>query len=236
MNHPAKVLIIVPAYNEEESLPGLLKEVLGQGYDAVVVNDASSDDTAKMAAEAGVPILSLAANLGIGGGVQTGFKYAVNNGYDIAVQIDGDGQHDPAWLEAVIDPIRRGEADCVIGSRYVPECLDTDYKTPFPRRVGMYFSTGILFLATGKRVNDTTSGFRALSRSAFEYFARAYPVDHPEAETLLMLHQRGFRILEVPVKMRGRVSGESLFTFTKASLYPLRVIIGFVGLWLKKKG
>lgn len=236
MSHPAKVLIVVPAYNEEESLPKLLQEIRSQGYDAIVLDDASVDATAAVAAKEGFPVLSLAANLGIGGAVQTGFKYAVKSGYDIVVQIDGDGQHNPAWLEAVVDPIRRGEADCVIGSRYIPESPDTDYKTPLPRRIGMYFSTGILFLATGMRVNDTTSGFRALSRPAFEYFARAYPVDHPEAETLLMLHQKGFRILEVPVKMRGRVSGESLFTFAKASLYPLRVVIGFMGLWLKKKG
>lgn len=236
MNQHTKVLAIVPAYNEEESLPKLLQDIQGQGYDVIVLDDASADSTAAVAAKEGVPVLSLAANLGIGGAVQTGFKYAVKNGYDIVVQVDGDGQHDPAWLEAVVGPIRRGEVDCVIGSRYVPESPDVDYKTPLPRRIGMYFSTGILFLATGMRVNDTTSGFRALSRPAFEYFARAYPVDHPEAETLLMLHQRGFRILEVPVKMRGRVSGESLFTFTKASLYPLRVVIGFMGLWLKKKG
>lgn len=236
MSQAIKVLIVVPAYNEEESLPKLLQEIRDEGYDAIVLDDASVDATAKVAAKVGVPVLSLAANLGIGGAVQTGFKYAVKNGYDIVVQIDGDGQHNPAWLESVVAPIRRGEADCVIGSRYVPESPDTDYKTPLPRRIGMYFSTGILFLATGMRVNDTTSGFRALSRPAFEYFAKAYPVDHPEAETLLMLHQRGFRILEVPVKMRGRVSGESLFTFAKASLYPLRVIIGFMGLWLKKEG
>lgn len=235
MDERKKTLIIIPAFNEEESLPILLDEVRSRGYDAIVINDASTDSTAKVVAGAGFPVLSLAANLGIGGAVQTGFKYAVDNGYDIVVQVDGDGQHDPAWLETVVAPIRNGEADCVIGSRYVPSQPDIDYKTPLPRRIGMYFSTGILYLATGLRVNDTTSGFRALNRSAFKYFAQAYPVDHPEAETLLMLHQRGFRILEVPVKMRGRVCGESLFTFTKASLYPLRVIIGFMGLWLKKK-
>ena len=236
MKNFKKILIIVPAFNEEESLPKLLQEIKSHGYDVVVVNDASADSTFSVAVGQGVSVLSLAANLGIGGAVQTGFKYAAKNKYDIVVQIDGDGQHDPAWLDAVVDPIRRGEADCVIGSRYVSGSRDADYKTPLSRRMGMLFSTGILFLATGVRVNDTTSGFRALSRSAFECFARAYPVDHPEAEALLMLHQRGFRILEVPVKMRGRVSGESLFTFTKASLYPLRVIIGFMGLWLKKKG
>lgn len=236
MDRYARTLIIIPAFNEEEILPNLLEEIRVRGYDAVVIDDSSRDNTAKVAAQAGVPVLRLAANLGIGGAVQTGFKYAARHGYDIVVQVDGDGQHDPAWLDTVVDPIRRGEADCVIGSRYVPGKCDTDYKTPVARRIGMHFSTSILYLATGLRINDTTSGFRALNRPAFEYFAVAYPVDHPEAETLLMLHQKGFRILEVPVKMRGRVCGQSLFTFTKAALYPLRVIIGFMGLLLKKKG
>ena len=233
-----KVLLIIPAHNEAENLPALISDIRAckNPYDAVVVDDASSDSTAQVAAGYGVPVLRLAANLGIGGAVQTGFKYATLKGYDIAVQVDGDGQHDPACVETIIGPVRRGEADCVIGSRYIPGSSDTDYKTPLLRRIGMYFSSGMLFLATGLHVTDTTSGFRALSRPAFEYFARAYPVDHPEAETLLMLHQRGFRIREIPVKMRGRVSGESLFTFTKASLYPLRVVIGFMGLWMKTKG
>lgn len=229
-----KILVIVPAYNEEESLPSLLQEIQQMNYDVVVINDSSQDDTAKVALEMGVPVLSLAANLGIGGAVQTGFKYALNNGYDIVVQVDGDGQHDPSWIETVVAPVCNGEMDCVIGSRYVPGSLDTEYKTPFARRAGMYFSTSVLYLATGLRINDTTSGFRALSRPAFTYFAKSYPVDHPEAEALLMLHQQGFRIGEVPIKMRGRVFGQSLFSFAKASVYPLRVIVGFMGLLLKK--
>ena len=233
-----KVLLVIPAYNEAENLPRLIHDIRAceDAFDAVVVDDASSDETARVAATLGVPVLRLAANLGIGGAVQTGFKYATLKGYDIVVQVDGDGQHDPTWLHAIVGPVRRGEADCVIGSRYSRESPDTDYKTPWPRRIGMHFSTAILFLATGVYISDTTSGFRALSRPAFEFFARAYPVDHPEAETLLMLHQKKFRILEVPVKMRGRMRGESLFTFAKATLYPLRVIIGFAGLLLKKRG
>jgi glycosyltransferase involved in cell wall biosynthesis len=232
-----KVLLIIPAHNEADSLPSLIRDIrsCAAHYDVVVVDDASTDDTARVAQQLGVPVLRLAANLGIGGAVQTGFKYAERNNYDIAVQVDGDGQHDPAWLETLIQPIRQGEADCVIGSRYTHAAPDVAYKTPFPRRVGMYCSTGVLFLATGLHVTDTTSGFRALARPVLEYFARSYPVDHPEAETLLMLHRAGFRILEVPVRMRGRTSGESLFTFTKACLYPLRVVIGFAGLLFQRR-
>lgn len=233
-----KVLLVIPAHNEAENLPALIRDVRAceNHYDVVVVDDASTDRTASVAQELGVPVLRLAANLGIGGAVQTGFKYAVRNGYDIVVQVDGDGQHDPAWLEAIVEPVRGGKADCIIGSRYLRENPDTAYRTPFSRRIGMHYSTSILFLATGLHITDTTSGFRALSRPALEYFSGAYPVDHPEAEALLMLHQKGFRILEVPVKMRYRVRGESLFTFAKSSVYPLRVIIGFLGLLLKKRG
>lgn len=228
-----KILIIIPAHNEEKSLPEFLEEVRRTGCDAVVINDASSDATERVAKVAGFPVLSLPVNLGIGGGVQTGFVYALRNAYDVVVQMDGDGQHDPSQLQTVIAPIIEGEADCVIGSRYLPEAPDANYKTPFARRMGMYFSTGILYLATGMRINDTTSGYRALNRAAFSFFATEYPVDHPEAEALLMLHQAGFRVLERPVRMRCRTGGQSLFTFFRAMLYPLRVIVGFMGILYK---
>jgi glycosyltransferase involved in cell wall biosynthesis len=224
-----KTLIIIPAHNEEEIITKLLEEVRRAGYDAVVINDASSDATEILAKRAGVPVLSLPVNLGIGGGVQTGFIYALRNSYDIVVQVDGDGQHDPGQISKVIGPILAGEADCVIGSRYMTESPDTGYKTPFARRAGMYFSTGILYMATGMLIHDTTSGFRALNRAAFVFFASQYPVDHPEAEALLLLHQARFRIREVPVSMRCRSGGQSLFTCFKSMLYPLRVIIGFIG-------
>jgi len=229
------ILIIIPAFNEEQNLLSLLQEIQQLGYDMVVINDASTDSTAQVAKQAGVTVLSLAANLGIGGAVQTGFKFAQEMGYDIVVQIDGDGQHNPIWIEKVVKPLVENNADCVIGSRYFPGQFDTAYKTPLLRRMGMHFSTGILRLATGMFISDTTSGFRALNRRAFSYFAKHYPVDHPEAEALLMLHHHGFKIIEVPITMRGRIHGQSLFNFTRAFLYPLRVVIGFTGILLKKK-
>jgi glycosyltransferase involved in cell wall biosynthesis len=231
-----RVLIIVPAFNEEKNLPSLLDSLLQLKQSVVVVNDCSFDATASCAREKAVPILDLPANLGIGGAVQSGFKYAVANNYDIAVQIDGDGQHDPQWIQNVIKPIVEGHADCVIGSRYMPLAPDLGYRTPFARRIGMHFSTAILEFATGLKVYDTTSGFRALNRSAFTFFSRSYPVDHPEAEALLVLHRNGFRIQEVPIKMRGRVHGTSLFNLTRSALYPLRVIVGFVGIIFASKG
>ena len=228
------MLLVIPCHNEAASLPRLLAEVRAAGLDAVVIDDCSRDNTAAVARQAGFPVLSLPVNLGIGGGVQTGFMYAIRQGYDIVVQVDGDGQHDPGRVRELIGPIESGAADCVIGSRYLPESRDTAYRTPLARRLGMYFSTGILRLAGGITVHDTTSGFRALNRAAFTYFATEYPVDHPEAEALMLLHIAGFRIVEIPTQMRGRECGQSLFTFTRAILYPLRVMIGFTGLILKR--
>jgi glycosyltransferase involved in cell wall biosynthesis len=231
-----KTLAIIPCFNEQESLPRLLDEVRTAGLEAVVVNDASTDDTEAVAVAQGVPVLSLPVNLGIGGAVQTGFLYALRHGYDIAVQLDGDGQHDPAQLDAVLGPIRSGEADCVIGSRYLPAAPDLGYRTPVVRRLGMHFSSWILRQAAGLQIYDTTSGYRALNRRAFSYFARVYPVDHPEAEALLMLHQAGLRIKEVPTRMRQRTSGQSLFSFFRSAVYPLRVVVGFAGILFKSTG
>jgi glycosyltransferase involved in cell wall biosynthesis len=230
-----KVLVIIPAHNEESSLPRLLDEFCqykGQ-YDVVVVDDASTDQTSQVAKSYGVPLLRLPANLGIGGAVQTGFKYAVRNGYDVAIQVDGDGQHDPAWIAKLLEAMLEDDVDCVIGSRYTRNKPDLDYNTPLLRHIGMVFSTLILFGATGQFVTDTTSGFRALNYRCFEFFAREYPVDHPEAETLLMLHQSKFKFKEIPVKMRGRKFGQSLFTMIKAIQYPIRVLVGFLGILLR---
>lgn len=221
-------LCIVPAYNEARSLPALLHEIRQQELDVVVINDASTDATEAVALAAGVPVITLPINLGIGGAVQTGFMYALRHEYDVAVQVDGDGQHDPRWVPAVVAPIEAGAADCVIGSRYMPGAPDLGYRTPPARRLGMQFSTTVLKLATGLEIHDTTSGLRALNRRAFAFFASHYPTDHPEAEALLLLHQAGFRIIETPVTMRPRHHGQSLFTAMRAGLYPIRVAVGFL--------
>jgi glycosyltransferase involved in cell wall biosynthesis len=225
-----KCLCIVPAHNEAGNLSRLLEEIRQQGLDAVVINDASSDATEAVARSSRVPVITLPINLGIGGAVQTGFIYALRHGYEIVVQLDGDGQHDPQWVPAVVAPIKAGVADCVIGSRYIPGAADQTYQTPLVRRIGMTFSSQLLRLATGLRIHDTTSGLRALNRRAYAFFAAHYPTDHPEAEALLLLHQEGFRIIETPVRMRPRGHGESLFTMMKAALYPFRVAVGFLGL------
>jgi glycosyltransferase involved in cell wall biosynthesis len=231
-----KILLIIPAHNESQNLPGLLKNIHEfPQYDAIVIDDASKDNTAEIVHLNHFPCITLSANLGIGGAVQTGFKYAVKNKYDIVIQVDGDGQHDPAWIETLIEPILKGEADCVIGSRYLKNNPDENYRTPIFRRIGMFFSSTLLWIVTGIFISDTTSGFRALNRSAFVFFANEYPVDHPEAETLLMLHRSGFKFMEVPVRMRERSAGDSLFTFVNSFLYPFRVLIGFAGIILRNQ-
>jgi glycosyltransferase involved in cell wall biosynthesis len=232
-----KTLIIVPAFNEAGNLPKLLDELSSyrDRYDVLVVDDGSRDDSAQLARERNVRVVRLPANLGIGGAVQTGFKYALAKEYEVVVQLDGDGQHDPIWLDDVTAPILQGEANCVIGSRYLRKNFDREYKTPFLRRIGMLFSSLILFLASGRWITDTTSGFRALDRQALIFFSNDYPIDHPEAEALLMLLQKGFVIKEVPIKMRSRQAGSSLFTWVRAIKYPIRVLIGFLGLLIQKK-
>ena len=147
-----RVLVVIPARDEESNLPPLLQEVREAGYDAVVVNDNSRDATAFVAKAAGFPALTLPVNLGTGGAVQTGFLYGVRHAYDIVVQVDADGQHDPAQIPNIIAPILAGEADCVIGSRYLPHAPDRDYTTPVARRIGMHFSTELLRLASGLRI------------------------------------------------------------------------------------
>ena len=224
-----RVLVVVPAFNEEESLPSLVSEIVTAGYDVLIVNDASTDRTEQVARTLGIKVLSLSNNLGIGGAMQAGFLFATRNDYDIVVQVDGDGQHDPGQITTIIAPILEGKADFVVGSRYHPSKPDLNYNTPFLRRLGMRFSTSILKAATGMVITDTTSGFRALRREAVAFFSRNYPSDHPEAEALRVLYQAGFRIIEVPITMRARQAGSSLFSFFKAALYPLRVTIGFLG-------
>lgn len=229
-----RILAIVPAFNEQHSLPRLIDEIRSTGHDVVVVNDASTDGTEQSARASGARVISLSNNLGVGGAVQAGFLFALRGGYDIVVQVDGDGQHDPQQISTITAPIIAGDADCVVGSRYHPTKPDLNYRTPIFRRMGMRFSTGILWLFTGVRIHDTTSGFRALNRAAVAFFARKYPSDHPEAEALLVLHQAGFRLTEVPITMRSRTAGSSLFSVFRAAVYPLRVTVGFLGQAFKR--
>jgi glycosyltransferase involved in cell wall biosynthesis len=192
----------------------------------VVVDDASTDGTGEVAREHGAIVLRLPFNVGIGGAVQTGFKYALDGGYDLALRLDGDGQHDPAELSKLIEPIDRGEADLVIGSRFVDET--GTYRPPFARRLGIRMFARLVSLLGGQRVTDTTSGFIALDRIGIELFAREYPHDYPEVEATLVALRSGLRLVQVQVDMRERETGTSSITFVRSLYYMVKVMLALL--------
>ena len=218
------ILIIVPAYNEEKSLPGVVQDLRKHAAyaDVLVVDDGSCDATARIAAELGVTVLRLPFNLGIGGAMQVGYLYAERQGYDVAVQFDGDGQHKAEEIEKLLQPIISGSADIAAGSRFL---TPGGYQAPFSRKIGIWIFSFLLSRILGTRVTDTTSGFRAANRRVIEYFARFYPEDYPEVETLVLLHKKGDRIIEVPVMMRGRAEGRSSITAACSVYYMVKVIL-----------
>jgi glycosyltransferase involved in cell wall biosynthesis len=223
---PAKTLIIIPAYNEADSLGALIRDLKEEGQaDILVVNDGSTDRTEGCLLESGVPSVSLPINLGIGGAVQTGFRYALEKHYDIAVQVDGDGQHDPLYIEDLVRPIFQDQADVVIGSRFVRK---TGFQSSYHRRVGIRFLQFLSRLLTGQAITDSTSGFRAYNSRAIAFLADKYAVDFPEPEAVIAMLKRGFRIREVPVEMRGRGAGTSSISGWKSVYYLYKVVISMV--------
>lgn len=226
-----KKLIIIPAYNEEKNLPHVIKAIRASHphWDILVINDGSQDRTAEVASSLGCEVVSLPFNLGIGAAVQTGFLYAQKYGYDIAVQVDADGQHLPEEIERIVQPILKNEYDVVIGSRYVKR---SNYRTPWTRRLGMIILSGINSLILGKKITDTTSGFRAYNRRAILFLAENYPDDYPEPEALVLLSRNGFRVGEVPVQMNERMIGQSSITPIRSIYYMVKVILAiFVDLF-----
>lgn len=217
-----KVLVIIPAYNEQECIINTIEKLKKDFPEAdyLVVNDCSKDDTVKKLVDNNCTFLNLSTNLGIGGAVQSGYKYALKNGYDIAVQIDGDGQHDTAYLKAVIKPIEEGIADITIGSRFINK---EGFQSSALRRAGIKILNFCIFLTTGKKMTDCTSGFRAVSGKYIELYAADYPIDYPEPEAIVMASLKGARIKEVPVVMKERVSGASSIRPIHSLYYMLKV-------------
>ena len=219
-----RVLVIVPAHDEEESLPRTLAEVRAKAprVDLLVVDDGSRDGTSRAARAAGVPVVRHPVNLGVGGALQTGFRWAVERGYDVGVQLDADGQHDPAYLDVLLAPVVSGACDVCIGSRYVSR---TGYRAPFTRRLGMLLFSGVVRLALRERITDTTSGFRAYNRDVMTVCQHDFPKDFPDAPLLIALVRRGFRLHEVPVEMRERKAGQSFYTLGKQLYYPYKNLL-----------
>ena len=222
-----KVLVIIPAYNEEGNILNTCKSIdkikdkIDFDLDYIVINDGSIDNTEKICIENKLPMISLVHNLGIGGGVQTGYKYAYKNNYDIAIQFDGDGQHDANYIKNIVEPIVDGEANMVIGSRYVEEL--SEFKSTKLRQLGITILSFILKLTTGKKIYDMTSGFRAVDKDIIEIFAKDYPNDYPEPETNVEVVQKGFKVKEIPVKMNERLHGKSSITPLKSIYYMIKV-------------
>jgi glycosyltransferase involved in cell wall biosynthesis len=224
-------IAIVPAYNEAGNIGRVVDELraFDPELDVVVVSDGSVDRTAEVAAEHGAHVVRLPFNLGIGGAVQTGFRYAWENGYELAVRCDGDGQHDPAELPKVLEPVLAGTADIVVGSRFVG---DRSYRSSAARRVGIRLLAAIVSAIARQRLTDTTSGFQALNRKALALFAADYPHDYPEVEGMVMTIKHRLRLQEVPVRMREREHGRSSITALRSIYYMAKVLLAlFVGLF-----
>jgi len=215
-------LAILPALNEEGSVGRVVREIRAAdpGFEILVVDDGSTDGTAAEAERAGARVVRLPYNLGIGAAVQTGYQYARNNGFDIAVQIDGDGQHDPGDLDRLLAPLARGEVDMVIGSRF---CGERRYRPPLARRIGILLLSAVVSLITRRRMTDPTSGFRAVNRKGIVLFAGNYPHDYPEAEANVLVARHRLRLVEVPVTMRTRETGSSSITALRSLYYMVKV-------------
>jgi len=234
------LIVIMPAYNEEANVARVIRAVHERlpSADVVVINDGSSDRTVQAAAQAGARVISHPYNMGYGAALQTGYKYARENGYRLLAQIDADGQHDPVYILEMLNLIRQGQADVVIGSRFL---LDNGYRAPFARRVGMLLFGTIASWATGQKVTDPTSGYQALNRKAFCYCSGdVYPADFADADVLIMLHRAGLRIREVAVKMYPSVNKTSrylnMYSFLTPAYYIFKMSLAVFVSVLRERG
>lgn len=225
MNNPNRVLVIVPAYNEAESIRATVKAVIDAGYDYVVVNDGSTDNTLEICRTNHLNVLDLPQNLGIGGAVQAGHKYAKKYGYNIDVQVDGDGQHDPCFISSMVEQVEAGH-DLVIGSRFLEQT--EGFQSTFLRRVGITWLTRVIKFCTGKYITDPTSGFRACGPKAIDYFCKNYPVDYPEPDSIVSMLARGLSVSEVSVVMKERQGGSSSISGFSSAYYMIKVTLAIV--------
>ncbi|WP_413307047.1 glycosyltransferase family 2 protein [Bacillus sp. 1P10SD] len=229
-----KVLVIVPAYNEEQGIKHVVESFKNiNNVDILVINDCSKDKTSIVCRDFGLKVIDLPTNLGIGGAVQTGYKYALLNGYDIAIQVDGDGQHNPSYIKELIKPIIAGEADLVIGSRYLEH---KGFQSSFFRRLGINYFSLLIKLLQKKKITDPTSGFRAANKKVIELFSNRYPIDYPEPESIVYLLRNNYQIEEIPVVMNERVGGESSINAFKSVYYMIKVSTAIIIDNLRKIG
>ena len=213
-----KVLLIIPAYNEEENILETIKKIkeYSEEIDYIVINDGSTDNTEDILVQNNINHIKLVNNLGIGGAVQTGYKYAYENDYDIAIQFDGDGQHDVNYVPQICEPLINGQADMVIGTRYLDKS-ESKFQSTFMRK-----------LFTGKKITDPTSGFRATNKNVIKVFAQDYPTEYPEPESTVSLLVSGYKVLEIPVSMNERTGGVSSIRLWKTVDYMAKVVLAII--------
>lgn len=234
-----KILIIIPAYNEEDNILKAYNKIIdynnefNTNYDVIVINDCSTDDTLKICKENNIPVISLVHNLGIGGAVQTGYKYALENNYDIAIQYDGDGQHDVRYIKDIIRPIINKESNLTIGSRFIDE-NSSEFKSSVARQLGIRLISFFIKIVTGKRIYDVTSGFRAADRLVIEDFSKSYPIDYPEPITNTELLKKNYTIKEVPVSMNEREGGISSINSWKTVYFMINVILSILVVGIRR--
>lgn len=224
-----KVLLIIPAYNEEENILNTCNKIkeFSNELDYIVINDGSKDNTLRILQENNINHINLINNLGIGGAVQTGYKYAYEHGYDIAIQFDGDGQHDVNYVPSICEPIIKGQADLVVGSRYLDK-KSSAFQSTFMRRLGGNIISFFIKICTGKKIADPTSGFRAANKKVIAEFAKEYPTEYPEPESSVLLLINGYKIDEVPVSMNERQGGKSSIRFWKSADYMVKVVLSII--------
>lgn len=219
-----KKIVIIPAYNEEGGIVKTVTDVMenAKDFDYVVINDFSKDNTLEICHEHNFNVVNLPVNMGIGGGVQTGYMYAYRNGYDIAVQFDGDGQHNASYLDSMSKKLVEENLDMVIGSRYIEK---EGFQSSGMRRMGIKYFTGLIKLLTGKKITDPTSGMRMINRKIMKQFSEEYPKDYPEPESIVTILKEGAKVEEIPVKMNAREEGVSSISPSKSIYYMVKVSI-----------
>ena len=227
-----KKLIIIPAYNESECIEDTVRDIMANAsdFDYVVINDCSTDNTREICERNGFNIVNLPINLGIGGAVQTGYMYALEYGYDVAVQVDGDGQHDPQFLRQMADYLEKHNADMVIGSRFIEK---EGFQSSWIRRMGIVYFTKLIKLCTGKTITDPTSGLRMAGKNVIRLFADSYPKDYPEPESAVAVLNHGYKVEEIPVVMRARQGGVSSITMKRSVYYMVKVTLAILMEWLR---
>lgn len=233
-----KILMIIPAYNEEKVILKTYNTIVNYNkknktnYDVIVINDGSKDNTEQVLVDNNISHIKLIHNLGIGGAVQTGYKYALENDYDIAIQYDGDGQHNVGYVKDIIEPIINDKADMVIGSRFIDK-NSSEFKSTFARLIGIRMISWFMKLTSGKKIYDCTSGFRACNKRTIKHFSHTYPTEYPEPVSIVDLIKNRFIVDEIPVSMNKREEGKSSIHSYKKLYYMVNVLLSIFVLWLR---